>query len=255
MAANNTFIMVGLGLAGLWFMNRQRGSQEDQAGQLTGAAMQASGEGTWPASLGGGLGQLYTFMSGTNIPRGASSDEDIGVYPGGGNQPELEFKVSKSIPPAGTSDDSPTTPEFAGKAPVSVTASTIWDQQALIAEANFMPLLAIQDTQGISILQSNVDIATLTSTDKFRAINVGTGDIFTTTGAVLGEYTAGWQTARAANPVAAVVQQTWQQIEAASGLTARQGAAEGRNQGTLARLMGQTFVPEPLDYATGLDWL
>jgi hypothetical protein len=161
-------------------------------------------------------------MDGTNVPLGASSDEDIGIYPGGVNRPELEFKVAKSIPPAGTSDDSPTTPEFAGTAPLSVTASTIWDQEALIASANFMPLLAIQDVQGISILQSNVDIATLTSTDKFRAINVGTGDVFTTTGAVLGEYTAGWQAARAANPVAAYVPQTWQQIEAASGLTARQ---------------------------------
>jgi hypothetical protein len=225
MPDNNMAIMVGLGLAGLWFMNRQRGSQEDQAGQLTGAAMQASGEGTWPASPGGGLGQDYSVMFGTNVPLGASSDEDIGIYPGGDNKPELEFKVAKSIPPAGTSDDSPTTPEFAGTAPLSVTASTIWDQQALIAQANFMPLLAIQDVQGISILQSNVDIATLTSTDKFRAINVGTGDVFTTTGAVLGEYTAGWQAARAANPVAAVVQQTWQQIEAASGLTARQATS------------------------------
>ena len=222
MPDNNMAIMVGLGLAGLWFMNRQRGSQEDQVGQLTGAAMQSSGEGTWPASPGGGLGELYSFMPGTNVPLGASTDGDIGIYPGGRNQPELEFKVDKSIPPAGTSDDSPATPEFAGTAPLSVTASTIWDQQALIAQANFMPLLAIQDVQGISILQSNVDIATLTSTDKFRAINVGTGDVFTTTGAVLGEYTAGWQAARAANPVSAYVPQTWQQIEAASGLTSRQ---------------------------------
>ena len=48
MVANNAFIMVGLGLAGLWFMNRQRGSQEDQVGQLTGASMMAAGEGTAP---------------------------------------------------------------------------------------------------------------------------------------------------------------------------------------------------------------
>jgi hypothetical protein len=225
MPNNNMAIMVGLGLAGLWFMNRQRGSQEDQVGQLTGAAMQSSGEGTWPASLGGGLGELYSVMAGTNVPLDASTDEDIGVYPGGGNRPELEFTVAKSIPPAGTSDPSPTTPAFAGTAPLSVTASTIWDQEALIASANFMPLLAIQDVQGISILQSDVDIATLTSTDKFRAINVGTGDVFTTTGGVLAKYTRGWQGARAADPVAPVVQQTWQQIEAASGLTARQTSA------------------------------
>ena len=152
-------------------------------------------------------------LPGTNVPRGASTDEDIGIYPGGGYKPELEFQIAKSIPPAGTSDDSPTTPEFAGTAPVSVTASTIWDQEALIANANFMPLLAIQDVQGISILGSNVDISTLSSTDPFRGLNVTTGDVFTTTGAVLAEYTAGWQAARAANPVAAYVPQTWQQIE------------------------------------------
>jgi len=225
MAANNTFIMVGLGLAGLWFMNRQRGSQEDQAGQLTGAAMQASGEGTWPASPWNGLGQLYSFMPGTNVPLRATSDEDIGIYRGGVNRPALEFTVEKTVPAAGTSDTSLTTRQFEGSPAATVTASTIWDQQALIAQANFMPLLAIQDVQGISILQSDVDIATLTSTDKFRGVNVTTGDVFTTTGAVLGEYTTGWQAARAAAPAPAYVPQTWQQIEAASGLTARQAAS------------------------------
>jgi hypothetical protein len=255
MVANNAFIMVGLGLAGLWFMNRQRGSQEDQVGQLTGASMMAAGEGTAPdqpfQTYSGPSDPIFFFnqggqmtkVPGTNVPLGASSDEDIGIYPGSslmGSKddqvgrrtgptslyvPELEFTVEKSIPPAGTSDDSPTTPEFAGTPALSVTASTVWDQQALIANANFMPLLAIQDVQGISILGSNVDIATLTSNDPFRGVNVTTGDIFTTTGGVLGEYTAGWQAARAANPLPAVVQQTWQQIEAASGLTSRQATS------------------------------
>jgi hypothetical protein len=207
MPDNNMAIMVGLGLAGLWFMNRQRGSQEDQVGQLTGAAMQASGEGTWPASPGGGLGQLYTFMPGTNVTLGASTDEDIGTYPGGRNKPELEFTVAKSIPPAGTSDPSPTTPEFAGTAPLSVTASTIWDQQALIAQANFMPLLAIQDTGGggVDILGSNVDISTLSSKDQFRAVNLNTGFAFTTTGGVLGEYVRGFTGTPADPPTSGVV--------------------------------------------------
>ena len=207
MPDNNMAIMVGLGLAGLWFMNRQRGSQEDQVGQLTGAAMQSSGEGTWPASPGGGLGQLYSFMPGTNVPLGASSGEDIGIYPGGVNRPELEFKVEKSIPPAGTSDDSPTTPEFAGTAPLSVTASTIWDQEALIASANFMPLLAIQDTGGggVNILGSNVDISNLSSKEYFRAVNLDTGFAFTTTGSVLGEYVRGFTGTRADPPTSGVV--------------------------------------------------
>jgi hypothetical protein len=244
MPDNNMAIMVGLGLAGLWFMNRQRGSQEDQVGQLTGASMMAAGEGTAPdapfqaySALSDPIfffnqGGQMTTVPGTNVPLGASTDEDIGIYPGSiGSKttpgkpqyvPELEFTVDPSTSPAGTSDTSPTTPEFEGTPALSVTASTIWDQQALIAQANFMPLLAVQDVEGISILGSNVDIATLTSTDPFRGINVTTGDIFTTTGAVLGEYTAGWQAARAADPQPAYVPQTWQQIEAASGLTSRQ---------------------------------
>ena len=114
MVANNTFIMVGLGLAGLWFMNRQRGSQEDQVGQLTGASMMASGEGTAPDApfqaysapsdpiFFFNQGGQMTEVPGTNVPLAASSDEDIGIYPGGVNRPELEFKVERSIPPAGT---------------------------------------------------------------------------------------------------------------------------------------------------------
>jgi len=241
MPDNNMAIMVGLGLAGLWFMNRQRGSQEDQVEQLTGASMMAAGEGTAPdapfQAYSAPSDPIFFFnqggqmrkVPGTNVSLGASSDEDIGIYPGfAGSKtpnkptyvPELEFTVDKSIPPAGTSDDSPTTPEFAGTPVLSVTASTIWDQESLIASANFMPLLAIQDVQGISILGSNVDIATVTSTDPFRAFNVTTGDVFTTTGGVLGEYTAGWQAARAADPVPAYVPQTWQQIEAAAASSA-----------------------------------
>jgi len=195
MPDNNMAIMVGLGLVGLWFMNRQSGSQEDQVGQLTGASMMAAGEGTAPDApfqpysapsdpiFFFNEGGQMTKVPGTNVPVGATSDEDIGRYPGfAGSKtdqvgrptyvPELEFTVDRSIPPAGTSDGSPTTPEFAGTAPLSVTASTIWDQEALIANANFMPLLAIQDVQGISILQSNVDIATIKSTDQFRGLNV-----------------------------------------------------------------------------------
>jgi len=136
MPDNNMAIMVGLGLAGLWFMNRSRGSQEDQVGQLTGASMMAAGEGTAPDApfqtysapanpiFFFNQGGQMTKVPGTNVPLAASSDEDIGVYPGGGDKPELEFEIARSIPPAGTSDDSPTTPEFAGTAATTVTAST-----------------------------------------------------------------------------------------------------------------------------------
>lgn len=210
MPTNNTFILLGLGAAALWFMNRG-GSEENQAAQLTGAAMMASGEGTAPDApfqaysapanpvfffnQGGEMAQI----PGTNVPLAASSGEDIGVYPGGRNVPELEFTVDRSVPPAGTSDISPTTPNFAGTAPVNVTPSTIWDQQAQIAEANFMPLLAIQDAGGggLQILGGNVDIATLSSKEQFRATNLTSpGDItsgFTTSTAVLTEYVQGFK--------------------------------------------------------------
>jgi hypothetical protein len=219
MPDNNMAIMVGLGLAGLWFMNRQRGSQEDQVDQLAGAAMMASGEGTAPDApfqaysapanpiFFFNQGGQMTKVPGTNVPLGASSDEDIGVYPGGGNRSELEFEIARSYPPAGTTDISPTTPEFAGAGAGTVTASTVWDQQALIASANFMPLLAVQDTGGggVDILGSNVDISTLSSKEQFRAVNLNTGFAFTTTGGVLGEYVRGFTGTPAAPVTSGVV--------------------------------------------------
>ena len=218
MPDNNMFIIAGLGMAALWFLNRG-GSEEDQVDQLAGAAMMASGEGTAPDApfqaysapsnpvFFFNQGGQMTKVPGTNVPLGASGDEDIGTYPGGGNVPELEFEIAKSIPPAGPSDDSPTTPEFAGTAATNVTASTIWDQEALVASANFMPLLAIQDTGGggIDILGSNVDISTLSSKEQFRAVNLDTGFAFHTTGSVLGEYVRGFTGTPADPPTSGVV--------------------------------------------------
>jgi len=249
MPDNNMMIMLGLGAAALWFMNRG-GSQEDQVDQLAGAAMMASGEGTAPDApfqaysapsqpvfffnQGGQMAEI----PGTNVPLAASSGEDVGVYPGGGNRPELEFEVARSSPPAGTSDISPTTPEFAGSpaAGLKVTASTVWDQQALIASANFMPLLAIQDTAGggVDILGSNVDISNLSSKEYFRAVNLGdpTGAItggFTTTREVLGEYVRGFTGTPPAPPT--------------SGVLVSQ---------TVPSAPAEFF---PMDYATGLDWI
>ena len=133
-------------------------------------------------------------IPGTNVPRGASSDEDIGIYPGGINQPELEFTVARSVPSPSTTDISPINPVFSGSTRASVTPATVWDDPGPIAESNFMPLLAIQDTagSGIDILGSNVNISNLSSKEQFRAVNVDTGFSFTTTGEVLGEYVQGF---------------------------------------------------------------
>ena len=218
MPDNNMMIMLGLGAAALWFMNRG-GSQEDQVDQLAGAAMMASGEGTAPDApfqaysapsqpvfffnQGGQMAEI----PGTNVPVAASSGEDIGVYPGGGNRPELEFTVARSMPPAGTSDISPTTPEFAGNAPTSITASTVWDQQALIATENMMPLIGIETTEtGFwGPVQSDRDISNLSSKESFRAVNLDSGHAFTTTGEVLSEYVRGFAGSQPAAPTNAVV--------------------------------------------------
>ena len=206
MPTNNTLIMLGLGAAALLFMNRG-GSDEDEADQLAGAAMMAAGEGTSPDSPF----QLYTspsdpaffFNQGgemakvatSSIPTAAAFGEDIGQYPGAESKPELEFQVESSNPPIGTSDISPTTPEFAGDGILSVAAASIWDEQAAIAEANFMPLLAVQTGGGgIKVLGSNVDISTLSSKEQFRAVNER-GSVYTTTDEVLGEYVSGFNEA------------------------------------------------------------
>ena len=222
MPDNNMMIMLGLGAAALWFMNRG-GSEEDQATQLTGAAMMAAGEGTAPDApfqeYSAPANPVFFFntggqmakIPGSNVPLGASSDEDIGVYPGRYNKPELEFTVERSVPPAGTTDISPTTPEFQGTPQTKVTPATVWDEQSAIAAANFMPALAIQDTGGggVNILGGTVDIATLSSKEQFRAANLETGFAFTTTPSVLAEYVQGFTgTPAAPSDNAMVISQT-----------------------------------------------
>jgi hypothetical protein len=207
MPTDNNLLLLGMGLAAFWMFQNRNGSQEDQVDQLTGAAMMAQGEGTAPDApfepYSAPANPVFFFNQGgemarvptSGIPIGATSDEDIGVYPGGNNRPELEFEVARSVPAPGTTDISPINPVFSGSDEGAVTASTIWDQQAQIAEANFMPLLAIEDTAGggIDILGSNVDISNLSSKEQFRAVNLDTGFAFTAqSGDVLGEYVRGF---------------------------------------------------------------
>jgi len=245
MADNNIMILMGLGMAALWFMNRG-GSQEDQVDQLAGAAMMASGEGTTPDApfqaysapanpvFFFNQGGQMTKVPGTNVPIAASSGEDVGVYPGGGNRQELEFSVERGDTAVGTSDKSPINPLFEGAPEGPIVASTVWDQQSLIAGSNFMPLLVIGDSGGggVNILGGNVDIATLSSKEQFRATDLGTGAItggFTTTGAVLGEYVRGFTGAAAEPPT--------------SGVLISQ---------TVPGAPAEFF---PNDYATGMDWI
>ena len=219
--------MMGLGLAALFMLRNRGGSEEDQAPQLAGASMMASGEGTVPDSpfqqYSAPANPVFFFNQGgemarvptSGIPMGATSDEDIGVYPGGNNRPELEFEVARSVPAPSSSDISPINPAFSGSDQASVTSSTIWDQQAQIAEANFMPLLAIQNTGGggIDIVGSSVDISTLDSKERIadfaaqpaRFANVDTGFAFTSTTNVLAEYVKGFTYTPSAPPTNTVM--------------------------------------------------
>jgi hypothetical protein len=200
MPTNETFIMLGLGAAALWFLNRG-GSEEDQVDQLAGAAMMASGEGTAPdapfQAYGAPSNPSFFFNQGGQMAKVTEkSDGAAGKPPY--TKPELEFQVARSNAPAGTSDISPTTPQFAGTGTFNVTSAAIWDEQAGIADANFMPLLAFSDTEGggIKILGSNVDISTLSSKEQFRAVDLNSSGIagagFTTTKDVWGEYVRGF---------------------------------------------------------------
>jgi hypothetical protein len=223
MPNNNTLIMMGLGLAALFMLRNRGGSEEDQVDQLAGAAMMASGEGTAPDApfqqYSAPANPVFFFneggqmakVPGSNVPLGASTDEDIGIYPGGLNRPELEFTVARGPVPAGTTDISPAVPNFAETGTLELTPATIWDSPAQSAAANFMPRLAIQNAGGggIEILGANVDISTLSSKETFRAENVGTGFNFHTTADVLQEYVSGFTgTAPSSGGPTAVISQT-----------------------------------------------
>jgi hypothetical protein len=196
MPTNETFIMLGLGAAALWFLNRG-GSEEDQVDQLAGAAMMASGEGTAPdapfQAYGAPSNPSFFFNQGGQMAKVTGKSEGAADKPPY-TKPELEFQIDRSNPPAGTTDISPTTPQFAGTTTLYAAPSTLWNDQAAIAEANRMPLLAISNTEGggVEILGSNVDISNLSSKEYFRAVNLDTGSAFTTTGSVLGEYVRGF---------------------------------------------------------------
>ena len=213
MPNNNTLIMMGLGLAALFMLRNQGGSQDNQVPQLAGAAMMATGEGTAPDApfqeysaptnpvfffnRGGQMAQV----PGSPVPVMATPDEDIGIYPGGNNQPELEFTVARRDPPTGTTDISPTTPEFQGSGNVEVIPASGFD----ISVSNprlttSLPTEAIAYTavpgQGISIFGATSDIATLSSSEKITAFAGGSsrGDPshgFTTSIDVLTEWVGG----------------------------------------------------------------
>jgi hypothetical protein len=216
---NTTLLMLAAGAA-LLFLRNRGDSGEDQVDQLTSSAMMASGEGTAPDApfvpLAMPSDPVFFFNQGgemsqtpySAVPSAARAGEDIGQHISGTNQPELEFEVEDTGVAVGTFDNTPTTPQFAGGILSGLVPSTLWDDPIAIAEANKMPLLAIQDTGsweigtgGIKILGANVDIANLSSKDLFRAVQVnpdGTPSLgaisggFTTDADTLSQYVQGF---------------------------------------------------------------
>jgi len=216
---NNTLLLLAAGAA-LLFLRNRGDSGEDQVDQLTSSAMMAAGEGTAPNAAFVPLAMpsdpVFFFNQGgemsqtpySAVPSAARAGEDIGQHISGTNQPELEFEVEDTGVAVGTFDNTPTTPQFAGGILSGLVPSTLWDDPIAIAEANKMPLLAIQDTGsweigtgGIKILGANVDIANLSSKDLFRAVQVnpdGTPSLgaisggFTTDAATLSQYVQGF---------------------------------------------------------------
>jgi hypothetical protein len=182
--------------------------------------MMAAGEGTAPNAAFVPLAMpsdpVFFFNQGgemsqtpySAVPSAARAGEDIGQHISGTNQPELEFEVEDTGVAVGTFDNTPTTPQFAGGILSGLVPSTLWDDPIAIAEANKMPLLAIQDTGswevgtgGIKILGANVDIANLSSKEVFRAVQVnpdGTPSLgaisggFSTDAATLSQYVQGF---------------------------------------------------------------
>lgn len=223
MPTDNNLILLGMGLAAFWMFQNRNGSQEGQVDQLTGAAMMASGEGTNPDApfspystptnpvffwnRGGGM----SVVPEQPVELAATYDEDIGVYPGGKNVPELHFTMESSQPPPGTSDTSPTTPEFEGDEDLFFSGDTPRtppdDAAADARKTLFIDWGPVSDPVP-SLWGASEDISNLDSKEKFVAVQPDNFQ-FTTSLDVLGEYVQGF-TATPPGPVtnAAVVNPT-----------------------------------------------
>ena len=94
MPTNETFIMLGLGAAALWFLNRG-GSEEDQVDQLAGAAMMASGEGTAPdapfQAYGAPSNPSFFFNEGGQMAKVSPKSNGAADKPPY-TEPELQFQ-------------------------------------------------------------------------------------------------------------------------------------------------------------------
>jgi hypothetical protein len=180
--ANEGWLLLGLGAAALWMFGRGEESS------LVDTASTASGMGAaprQPVALPAGL-----KIPGTNVPAAASTDEDIGVYPGPVQRGALDFAIPVGPVAVGTSDNSPVKKAFQETQPQTIVHN-YWEQPEQIAQTNAMPMVAIRDTIGGG-LETTTNIATLDSKEKFRAVNVDTGFTFHTSPGVLEEYVQGF---------------------------------------------------------------
>jgi hypothetical protein len=180
--ANEGWLLLGLGAAALWMLGR--GGQTS----LVDTASTASGMGAaprQPVALPAGI-----KIPGTNVPAASSTDEDIGVYPGVVQRGALDFAIPLGPVAAGTTDISPVKPAFQQTQPQKIVTNA-WENPDEISEANATTTVLIRDTFGGG-LETTTNIATLSSKETFKAVNVDSGFTFHTSPGVLQEYVEGF---------------------------------------------------------------
>jgi hypothetical protein len=182
--ANEGWLIVGLGAAALWMFGR--GTENN----LVDTASTASGMGAAPRQPE--FVPIVFNVPGTNVPWAASTDEDIGVYPGPVQRGALDFSVATGPVAAGTSDNSPVNPAFTSSQPSEIVTNA-WENAAAIAAANDTPIVKIRETMTGGVA-ATTNIATLSSKEQFTVLSDHSAfpSTFQTTPDVLVEYVAGF---------------------------------------------------------------
>ena len=259
--------MLMLGVLGLaWLARGQGGNGQDpqSLGSLLNADISSSGQ------YSGGSAQVLTppeigpqataaVLSGDTAFTAMAVSADTGIPAAAADlkppEPEIVGTLSALFAAQG-----PTISEISGNAvrQVGFLATT----ESLLNTANAPsvaivdittagggePVLLEEDTP-IEVLPARPGapvVLTIVGNDETTvvttAINPSVESFFTDPGTLIEAVNQGYFTAPAP-----YVPQTWQQIELESGLTARQAEA--------SQAAAVVVVPEPVDYATGLDWI
>lgn len=259
--------MLMLGVLGLaWLARGQGGNGQDpqSLGSLLNADISSSGQ------YSGGSAQVLTppqigpqattaVLSGNTAFTAMAVSADTGIPAAAANLTPTATEITGTLS-ALFAAQGPTISEISGNAvrQVGLLATT----ESILNTANApsvaivdittagggAPVLLEEDTP-IEVLPSAPGVPkviTITGNDETTVVTTGinlwTESYFTTPGTLVEAIDQGYF-----SPAAAYVPRTWQQIELESGLTTRQ--EDERQAATVA------VVPEPVGYATGLDWI